>query len=74
MPKRIPVRPAKLIGNLFVLFVFIVIGVIYYTYVFQLFGPRAATHMWARVLLVFFHIFLFMLLWAFLQSMTTDPG
>lgn len=40
MPRRLPVRPAKIIGNLFVLFVMFVIGTIYYTYVFVIWGPR----------------------------------
>lgn len=40
MPRRLPVRPAKIIGNLFVLFVMLVIGTIYYTYVFVIWGPR----------------------------------
>lgn len=40
MPRRLPVRPAKIIGNLFVLFVLIVIGTIYYTYVGVVFGPQ----------------------------------
>ena len=40
MPRRLPVRPAKIIGNLFVLFVLIVIGLIYYAYVGLVWGPR----------------------------------
>ena len=43
MPRRLPVRPAKLIGNLFVLFVLLVISLIYYTYVFVLWGPRSVS-------------------------------
>ena len=40
MPRRLPVRPAKIIGNLFVLFVMLVISLIYYTYVGVVWGPR----------------------------------
>jgi len=40
MPRRLPVRPAKIIGNLFVLFVLLVIGLIYYAYVGLVWGPR----------------------------------
>ena len=43
MPRRIPVRPAKLIGNLFVLFVLIVISLIYYVFVVEVWGPRTLT-------------------------------
>lgn len=40
MPRRLPVRPAKVAGNLFVLFVLLVISFIYYSYVILLWGPR----------------------------------
>jgi hypothetical protein len=40
MPRRLPLRPAKIVGNLFVLFVLIVISTIYYTYVVEVWGPR----------------------------------
>jgi hypothetical protein len=40
MPRRLPCRPAKLIGNLFVLFVMLVIASVYYAYVFVVWGPR----------------------------------
>ena len=41
MPRRLPVRPAKVFGNLFVLLVLSVIALIYYTFVFVVWGPRA---------------------------------
>ena len=83
MPRRLPVRPAKLIGNLFVLFVLLVIAFIYYTYVVLLFGPRTYTKAGGVIslesvpillVLVFFHVIFVFLLWSFFQSMTTDPG
>lgn len=40
MPRRLPVRPAKLVGNLFVLFVLAVISMIYYCYSAIVWGPR----------------------------------
>ena len=43
MPRRLPVRPAKLVGNLFVLFVLILIALVYYTYVFIVWGPRTVS-------------------------------
>ena len=43
MPRRLPVRPAKVVGNLFVIFVLLIISLIYYTYVFVIFGPRSAS-------------------------------
>ena len=41
MPRKLPIRPAKVIGNLFVLFVILIISLIYYTYVFVVWGPRS---------------------------------
>lgn len=83
MPRRLPVRPAKLIGNLFVLFVMAVIAMLYFTYVILLWGPRCAgtSFIWAflesfgaQLLLAFFHVFFVLLVWSFMQAMTTDPG
>lgn len=34
MPRRLPVRPAKVFGNFFVLIVLTIILTIYYTYMF----------------------------------------
>jgi hypothetical protein len=41
MPRRLPVRPAKIIGNMFVLLVVVVMGLIYYANVFLIWGPLA---------------------------------
>ena len=41
MPRRLPVRPAKIIGNMFVLLVIVVMGLIYYANVFLIWGPLA---------------------------------
>ena len=40
MPRRLPVRPAKIVGNLFVLFALLVLFLVYYVYVIVLFAPR----------------------------------
>lgn len=44
MPRRLPVRPAKIIGNMFVLLVIVVMGLIYYANVFLIWGPQAIKH------------------------------
>ena len=76
-------RPAKIIGNLFVLFVLIVISTVYYTYVAVVFGPKIigkkatltlSDSYLVAAMLVVFHVFFVMLVWSFFQSMTTDPG
>jgi len=41
MPRRLPVRPAKIFGNFFVLIVLSIIGLVYYTFTFIVWGPRA---------------------------------
>ena len=74
MPRRLPVRPAKIIGNLFVLFVLAVMALLYYVYIFMVWGPRTIDHPLVMVLLAFFHIVFILLVWSFFQAMTTDPG
>ena len=41
MPRRLPVRPQVIIGNIFVVLVSWVIGIIYYAYVFLVWLPKA---------------------------------
>ena len=41
MPRRLPVRPQVIIGNIFVVLVTWVIGVIYYAYTFLVWLPKA---------------------------------
>ena len=41
MPRRLPVRPQVVIGNIFVVLVSWVIGIIYYSYVFLVWLPKA---------------------------------
>ena len=41
MPRRLPVRPAKVFGNFFVLIVLCLMSFIYYMSVFVIFGPKA---------------------------------
>ena len=94
MPRRLPIRPAKIIGNLFVLLIVLVMGTIYYAYTFLVWLPKVKSKLntaslvfpnnsilfaaendpIAFALLSVFHIFFFLLLWSFCQSMLTDPG
>ena len=41
MPRRLPVRPQVIIGNIFVVLVTAVIGLIYYAYTFLVWLPKA---------------------------------
>ena len=79
MPRRLPVRPAKVFGNFFVLIVLSMISFIYYTYVFIVWGPRADSKsiFFNRLisqplgdnrvlaLLIFYHVIFIMLVWSF---------
>ena len=40
MPRRLPIRPAKIVGNFFVLLILLVMGTIYYSYTFLVWLPR----------------------------------
>ena len=62
MPRRLPVRPGKILGNIFVLLVALVMGTIYYTYV-DLWGPRAKESMGVLAMLIFFNLLFVMLVW-----------
>ena len=41
MPRRLPVRPAKVFGNFFVLIVLCLMSFIYYVFIFLIYGPKA---------------------------------
>lgn len=73
MPRRLPVRPGKILGNVFVLLVATVMTFIYYTYII-LWGPRASESIGVMAMLVFFNLIFILLVWSFVQTMTTDPG
>jgi len=49
MPRRLPVRPAKVFGNFFVLLVLSVIGLIYYTFVVIVWAPRLDSKLIIRI-------------------------
>ena len=41
MPRRLPVRPAKVFGNFFVLMALSLMTFVWYTFSFVVWGPRA---------------------------------
>ena len=65
MPRRLPVRPAKVFGNFFVLFVLCVMALVYYTYVFVIWAPKADKDSRIIAMLVVYNFLFFMLLWSF---------
>ena len=80
-------RPAVIIGNIFVVLITTIICFIYYVYMFIVWLPKARGK-WKILLTVYrsvddarvifmlsvFNVLFFMLIWSFIQSMTTDPG
>lgn len=64
MPRRLPIRTAKVIGNMFVLLVFVVIGFIYFTFM-KVWLDRVKDHPSVYGLLVFFNMLFVMLIWSF---------
>ena len=66
-------RPGKILGYVFVLLVAGVMSFVYYTYV-SVWGPRASESIWVMLMLVVFNLIVVMLVWSFIQTMTTDPG
>lgn len=65
MPRRLPVRPAKVFGNFFVLIVLSVIALVYYTSVVVVWAPRAEKDKRVVAFLVVYNFLFFMLLWSF---------
>lgn len=63
MPRRLPVKPDRFIGNLFILLVFLTLLLVYYAVVVKVLGPRFLDSDLAKILLSFYHFFLIMLLW-----------
>jgi len=49
MPRRLPVLPQGIIGNIFVVLVSWVIGVIYYAYTFLVWLPKAEGKQFVRL-------------------------
>jgi palmitoyltransferase ZDHHC2/15/20 len=74
MPRRLPLRPAKVAGNIFVMVLFSFIGFIYFVYAVKCWGPKLQSTNYAMPILTTFHGLFILLIWSLLQAMTTDPG
>ena len=73
MPRRVQCNPAKVLGNFFVLFVIMVIWSLYFPTMNTLLPLWQTSNYWWMYTGVF-NFFLWMLIWSFIQAMTTDPG
>lgn len=65
MPRRLPVRPAKVFGNFFVLIVLCLMAFIWYVFNFVLYGPRAEKDSKILALLIVYNFIFLMLVWSF---------
>ena len=74
MLRRLPVRPAKVMGKFFALTAMTMMFFIYYMFAFVLYGPRAEKDTASFVILIVYNALFVMTAWSFLQTMTTDPG
>jgi palmitoyltransferase len=68
------VNAKRVTGNFFVLAALTVIGLVYYTFVIELYVPLGLELWSVRIVLAVFHMLFGMLVWSFFQAMLTDPG
>ncbi len=78
------VQVAKTTGNIFVFLVLFILGIMYYQYVFLIWGPHifgivlvsshSAESMLAAAVVIIWHFLMIMFLWSLLQTLITDPG
>lgn len=77
MTQRLPMTFRKLLGNFFIILVILTILFIY-SEVMQTYTPMIKSIIYSasnvKLYLVTFHTFFIMLIWAFIRTMTTDPG
>lgn len=74
MPRRLPVKADRFIGNLFILLVFFALFVVYYSVVICVLMPRFLTSNVSKVLLGLYHFIAIMLMWCLWQTIMGDPG
>ncbi|CAI2373046.1 unnamed protein product [Moneuplotes crassus] len=74
MPRRLPVKPDRFLGNLFILLVFMALIVVYYSVIIETLGPKLLTSIPAKLLTLIYHYFVAMLLWCLFQTIMGDPG
>ena len=65
MPRRLPVRPAKVLGNFFVLMAMSMMAFIYYMFVIVLYVPRAEKDATVFSLLIVYNFLFLMTVWSF---------
>ena len=74
MPRRLPIKPDRFIGNLFIILVFSTLCVIYFSVVIKVLLPLFFKSDMVKILLAFYHFLVFMLIWCLIQTILGDPG
>lgn len=74
MPRRMPLKPDRFIGNLFILLVFLTLFIVYYAVVVTSLGPMFFESNMVKITISLFHFLLIMLLWCLVQTILMDPG
>lgn len=74
MPRRLPVKPDRFIGNIFIMLVFFTLFVIYYSVIIISLGPQFFDSNLAKLMIGVFHFFVIMLVWSLIQTILGDPG
>jgi hypothetical protein len=63
MPRRLPVKADRFMGNLFIVLVFTTLVYIYYVVIVEVLGPKLVISNVAKLVTGIFHFFVIMLLW-----------
>lgn len=77
MPRRLPVKPERVVGNLFIILVFVALTYVYFSVVWIVLAPKIGNGWWngiEELTLAFYHFFLILLLWSLVQTIFWDPG
>lgn len=74
MPRRLPVKPDRFIGNLFIILVFFTLVIVYYAVIVIVLAPRFLDSIIWAIMTGVIHFFLMMLVWWLVQTILQDPG
>jgi palmitoyltransferase len=74
MPRRLPVKPDRFIGNLFIILVFATLIWVYTAVVVYSIGPLFLKSILATILMGVFHFFFIMVVWCLMMTILGDPG
>lgn len=74
MPRRLPVKADRFIGNLFIILVFATLFLVYVAVVVYSLGPLFLKSIIATIAMGFFHFLFIMVTWCLMMTILGDPG